>query len=193
VGPTASTNFPTTADAFQPANAGGADLGIVLLDRYGKLSFSSYLGGSGDDDGGSPMLDNHGALYFGGATSSTDFPVTRDAIHPTYGGGDIDGPLAPQRFVVYARRVAREYLPGSVAVVFAGVINGAPVAAVFTPDASRVHISLLRFGFPTAHRPRANDGRSSEFRPGKLELRAIYPGLGARGARARGADRIGGR
>ncbi|MDX6585376.1 MAG: hypothetical protein QOI10_4560, partial [Solirubrobacterales bacterium] len=62
---------------------------------------------SGDDDGGSPILDNHGALYFGGATSSTDFPVTRDAIQPTYGGGDIDGLLAkltlPRRWRMNAR------------------------------------------------------------------------------------------
>ena len=51
VGPTASTDFPTTPNAFQPANAGGLDLGIVQLDRNGRLLFSSYLGGSGDDEG----------------------------------------------------------------------------------------------------------------------------------------------
>ena len=52
VGPTESTDFPTTPNAFQPANAGGLDLGIVQLDRHGRLLFSSYLGGSGDDDNG---------------------------------------------------------------------------------------------------------------------------------------------
>jgi hypothetical protein len=96
VGPTESTDFPTTPNAFQPANAGGEDLGIVQLDRHGRLLFSSYLGGSGDDDNGAgaPALDRRGNLYVGGVTSSTDFPVTPGAIQPTYGGGEIDGLLA---------------------------------------------------------------------------------------------------
>ena len=78
------------------SNAGGLDLGIVQLDRNGRLLFSSYLGGSGDDDNGAsaPALDQRGNLYAGGVTSSTDFPVTPGAIQPTYGGGEIDGLLA---------------------------------------------------------------------------------------------------
>jgi hypothetical protein len=93
VGPTASTDFPTTRNAFQATNAGGVDLAIVQLDRRGRLLFSSYLGGSGDDDngGGAPALDPRGNFYVGGGTSSPDFPVTPGAIQPTYGGGDIDG------------------------------------------------------------------------------------------------------
>jgi hypothetical protein len=96
VGPTVSTDFPTTPNAFQPANAGGLDLGIVQLDRNGRLLFSSYLGGSGDEDNGAsaPALDKRGNFYVSGVTSSTDFPVTPGAIQPTYGGGDIDGLLA---------------------------------------------------------------------------------------------------
>jgi hypothetical protein len=93
VGPTASTDFPTTPNAFQLANAGGEDLGIVQLDRHGRLLFSSYLGGSGDDNG-TPALDRRGNIYVGGVTGSIDFPVTPDAIQPTYGGGEIDGLLA---------------------------------------------------------------------------------------------------
>ena len=95
VGATASTDFPTTRDAFQPANAGALDLGIVQLDRRGGLRFSSYFGGSGEDDsvGTAPALDRHGNFYIGGVTSSTDLPVTRGAIQPSYGGGDIDGLL----------------------------------------------------------------------------------------------------
>ena len=105
VGPTASTDFPTTPNAFQPANAGGFDLGIVQLDRNGRLRFSSYLGGSGDDDNaaGAPALDQRGNFYVGGVTSSPDFPVTQDAIQPTYGGGDIDGLLAKVTFAGLSR------------------------------------------------------------------------------------------
>jgi Beta-propeller repeat len=109
VGPTASTNFPTTPNAFQPANAGGFDLAIVQLDRNGRLRFSSYLGGSGDDDNGGapPALDRRGNVYAGGVTSSTDFPVTPDAIQPTYGGGEIDGLLAKVMLPRWSRMDAR--------------------------------------------------------------------------------------
>jgi hypothetical protein len=88
--------LPYHDDAFQPINAGGVDLAIVQLDRRGRLRFSSYLGGSGDDDNaaGAPALDARGNFYVSGVTSSTDFPVTPDAIQATYGGGDIDGLLA---------------------------------------------------------------------------------------------------
>jgi hypothetical protein len=100
VGPTLSTDFPTTADAFQAANAGGFDLGIVQLDRTGRLVFSSYLGGSSDEDNGAsnPALDNEGNFYIGGVSSSPDFPVTPNAIQPAYGGGEIDGLLVKVAF-----------------------------------------------------------------------------------------------
>ena len=100
VGPTASTDFPVTRDAFQKANAGGFDLAISQLDRNGRLRFSSYLGGSGDDDNGAtgPGMDLRGNLYAGGATASPDFPVTRNAFQPVFGGGDIDGLIAVIRF-----------------------------------------------------------------------------------------------
>lgn len=96
VGATASTDFPTTSDAFQPVNAGGLDLAIVQLDRRGRLRFSSYLGGGGDDDNafGAPALDARGNFYVSGVTNSGDFPSTPDAIQATYGGGDVDGLLA---------------------------------------------------------------------------------------------------
>jgi hypothetical protein len=93
VGPTASVDFPTTRDAFQPANAGGFDKAIVRLDRHGHLGFSSYLGGSGDETTGGAKLDGDGNLYTGGWTTSSDFPVTPNAVQPTFGGGDIDGLL----------------------------------------------------------------------------------------------------
>jgi Beta-propeller repeat len=93
VGPTASTDFPTTSNAFQATNAGALDLAIVQLNHRGRLLFSSYFGGSGEEDstGVPPALDRRGNLFISGITTSPDFPVTPGAIQPTYGGGDIDG------------------------------------------------------------------------------------------------------
>lgn len=109
VGSTASTDFPTTPDAFQPANAGDFDFGIVQLGRKGRLRFSSYLGGSGYEDNGAaaPGLDQRGNFYLSGVTSSTDFPVTQGAIQPTYGGGDIDGAVAKVTLPRWSRMDAR--------------------------------------------------------------------------------------
>jgi hypothetical protein len=100
VGPTLSTDFPVTRNAFQPQSAGGFDLAVSQLDRNGRLRFSSYLGGSGDDDngGGGPGIDQRGNFYPGGATSSPDFPVTGGAFQPAFGGGDIDGLMIKIRF-----------------------------------------------------------------------------------------------
>jgi hypothetical protein len=93
VGTTNSTDFPTTPDSFQPANAGGFDGTISQLDANGHLVFSSYLGGSSDEGLGTPTLDHHDNLYAGSATSSADFPTTPNAIQPHFAGGDIDGAI----------------------------------------------------------------------------------------------------
>ncbi len=50
------------------------------------LVYSTYLGGSGREDGSSIAVDPSGNAYVTGATSSSNFPVV-NAIYPTYGGG----------------------------------------------------------------------------------------------------------
>jgi hypothetical protein len=51
------------------------------------LLFSSYLGGSGNDDGYGLALDSAGNAYVGGQTSSTNFPTTPGAYQATPGSG----------------------------------------------------------------------------------------------------------
>ena len=88
-GPTSSPDFPTTPRAFQPAYQGGESDGYVIkLDRTGSaFAYATYLGGSAYDHAGTLRVDRSGRAYVGGVTGSTDFPVTRRAIQPTYGGG----------------------------------------------------------------------------------------------------------
>ena len=95
-GPTSSTDFPVTRHAFQTSYQGGADDGYVakLDPRGSKLEFSTYLGGSGFDVAGSVRVDAYGNAYVPGITDSPDFPVTKDAFQPSYGGGGSDAFIA---------------------------------------------------------------------------------------------------
>ncbi|MFX0064328.1 MAG: SBBP repeat-containing protein, partial [Candidatus Hermodarchaeota archaeon] len=76
-------------NAFQ-TNAGGAiDVFVAKLNATGNgLIFSTYLGGSADDEGRGIAIDDSGNSYIIGFTESSDFPVTPNAYNSTYGGGE---------------------------------------------------------------------------------------------------------
>ena len=84
-GSTASTNFPTV-NPRQPTTAGGVDAFVTKFDPNGVVLFSSYLGGGNDDTGYGIRVDNAGAIYVGGRTSSSTFPTTANAYHQTSAG-----------------------------------------------------------------------------------------------------------
>ena len=89
-GSTTSTNFQT-ASPFQPA-AGTPDPDLGLSDAFvtklnpagNTLVYSTYLGGTNDDDANSIALDSSGSVIVVGSTASTsDFPTTAGAIRRT--------------------------------------------------------------------------------------------------------------
>jgi hypothetical protein len=87
-GNTASTDFPTK-NPFQSTNHGGNpsyDAFVTKINPSGSaLVYSTYLGGSGDDNGGSIAVDGAGNAYATGTTYSTDFP-TKNPLQPNNGG-----------------------------------------------------------------------------------------------------------
>ncbi len=92
-GYTYSTEFPVTANAFSTTyiGAGNSEAFVTQLntDTSGTASlvYSSYLGGSGGDQGLGIAVDTSGNIYITGLTlSSTDFPVTSNAFSTTYIG-----------------------------------------------------------------------------------------------------------
>lgn len=93
-GRASSTNFPTTAGAFQTVYGGGThDLFVLKLNAAGSaLDYSTYLGGSGRDayPGGGNMLalDSAGNAYVTGQTTSVNFPTTPGALDTTHNGGE---------------------------------------------------------------------------------------------------------
>jgi len=91
-GQTQSTNFPTTAGAFQTSFGGGfSDAWAAKLNPTGTaLVYSTYLGGSNPDGSYAVAIDAIGSAYLTGYTSSSDFPTTSGALQTTYGGGGAD-------------------------------------------------------------------------------------------------------
>src|SRR3989449_4869999 len=85
---TLSTNFPTTPGAFQTASGGGPDAFVTKLNALGSgLVYSTYLGGSGDDEGNGIAVDSAGNAYVTGLTfsfpASNNFPTTPGAFQTT--------------------------------------------------------------------------------------------------------------
>ena len=88
----AGQNFPTTAGAFQTTFGGrlafGGDAFVTKLDPSGSaLVYSTYLGGSGTDEGKSIAVDAAGNAYVTGSTNLPSFPTTPDAFQRCCGGG----------------------------------------------------------------------------------------------------------
>lgn len=110
VGSTASADFPTVSP-FQGAFAGGTnDSFIARLDATGAaLSWASFLGGSGDDNGRGLALAADGTMYACGTTDSLDFPLAGPAQPANAGGIDaFASHIDPNLGLVYS-----SYLGGS--------------------------------------------------------------------------------
>jgi hypothetical protein len=106
-GYTHSPNFPTTAgayditcgtdgncndDGYPYSDAFVAKLNIAAApNNPADLLYSTYLGGSDNDEGWAIAVDGSGAAYVAGGTASSNFPTTPGAYDTTYNGGDSEG------------------------------------------------------------------------------------------------------
>jgi hypothetical protein len=88
-GGTNSSNFPTTAGAFQTTGGGiSSDAFVTKLNPTGSaLVYSTYLGGSRGDSGFGIAVDAAGNAYVTGDTDSTNFPTTVGAFQPGFAAG----------------------------------------------------------------------------------------------------------
>ena len=88
-GSTGSPNFPTVNPA-QRALGGSSTVFVTKLSAAGSsLLYSTYLGGSLDDQGSGIAVDTAGNAYVTGSTFSTNFP-TVNPVQATHGGGLAD-------------------------------------------------------------------------------------------------------
>ncbi len=90
VGSTSSTDFPMASPLYGTYLGGNFDVFLSKLSSDGSsLTYSTYLGGTGEDRGVGVVLDTTGNVYVTGRTTSTDFPVV-NPIYSTYRGGVFD-------------------------------------------------------------------------------------------------------
>ncbi len=141
-GQTRSLDFPISPGAFQPIYAGGDfDVFVTKLNVTGTgLIYSTYVGGSGSDQGLGIAVDNTGSAYVTGETNSVDFPIIAGAFQPRI-GGDFDA------FVTKINAIGTElnystYLGGSNRDEGWGI-------AVDNPDAAYIIGRTLSVDFPT--------------------------------------------
>jgi hypothetical protein len=93
-GCTRSTNFPTTPDAFDKTFKGrgtdqwawGDPFFLVMNPAGTKIEYSTYFGGSNDEEAYGIAMDKRGDMYLCGVTSSPDFPTTQGAFQRTLNG-----------------------------------------------------------------------------------------------------------
>jgi hypothetical protein len=86
-----STNFPTTAGAYQSSDpkTGNDHAFVSKLNATGTgLVYSTFLGGKSSESGTGIMVDSGGDAYVTGYTSSTNFPTTSGAFQTTLAGTD---------------------------------------------------------------------------------------------------------
>ena len=161
-GRTVSTDFPTTAGAYQPANRGGPAEGFVAaLKADGSgFQYSTYLGGTGNDFGNRVRVDSDGAAYVAGQTSSAsgsttnDFPTTAGALQTTFGGAAGTATTGPND--AFVTKIAPDgtrleystFLGGPAADTGRAIALGSDGAAYVTGATS----SATAFGTPGAYK-----------------------------------------
>lgn len=88
-GRTYSLDFPTAgANVFQNTNyAQGNSAFVMRIDPAAKtMIYSTYVGGTNDDEGFALAIDKDGNAYLAGAASSADFPTSKNAFQPRLNG-----------------------------------------------------------------------------------------------------------
>jgi hypothetical protein len=89
-GYTQSTDFPTTAGAFDVTHNYYRDVFVAKLNALGDaLDYSTFLGGNNAEDGWSITVDDPGNAYLTGVTWSDDFPTTAGAFDTSYHYRDV--------------------------------------------------------------------------------------------------------
>ncbi len=111
-GYTDSTDFPVVGGVQTTYGGGAADAFVTKLDPGGRIVYSTFLGGSGNDAASGIAVGADGSVVITGATGSLDLPVASAFADRPAGSDDLDAfvaKLAPDG----ASLVYSTYLGGS--------------------------------------------------------------------------------
>jgi hypothetical protein len=75
-GTTDSTDFPTTPGAYRPSRTGGTDGFVAAFDSGGRQLWTTYFGGTLDEEVDDLKILSGDRVAIGGSTSSFNFPVS---------------------------------------------------------------------------------------------------------------------
>ncbi|WP_394975411.1 SBBP repeat-containing protein [uncultured Croceitalea sp.] len=87
IGTTYSSDFPIHSNGFQSKFGGKSDAFVVKLNPEGKVVWSTFLGGSKDEDGRGITIGQDGNIYIVGRTASNDFPTSSGTLQSKLAGG----------------------------------------------------------------------------------------------------------
>jgi hypothetical protein len=108
---TLSVDFPMEGPGYRQTSQGGSDVVVGMMDMTlsgePSLIYSSYLGGSDNDEVRKISLDSKNNILVTGYTLSNDFPVTSDAVQRNAVGNtdvfvSVVNPHDPPNFLVYS-------------------------------------------------------------------------------------------
>jgi uncharacterized protein (TIGR03437 family) len=143
-----SSALPPTAGAY--SNSGSAF--VAKLDASGsKLTFVTYLGGSGASDIVHGIaLDSGGNIYAAGTTGSADFPVTAPFTHTGVGADGDSGAFLVKLDPAGAHAAYSAVLGGTSPIAGSG-FSGATAVAVDSTGSAYIAGFTTATNFPTAH------------------------------------------
>ncbi len=85
-GTTYSGDFPVTDTSFNATWGGFTDIFVTAYTREGtEVLYSTYIGGSGNDNGWAIAVNKEGTVYITGSTECPDYPI-KNAFQPTMAG-----------------------------------------------------------------------------------------------------------
>lgn len=171
-GGTASTNFPHTADAYQPTYGGGGDAFVTKLKADGTgLLYSTFLGGTGGDNGSGIAVDAAANPYITGGTDSTNFPTANPEQPGNAGNGDAFvakfGPAPPPAPPTASTGAASSVSTGSA--TLNGTVNPSGLAASYH----------FEYGTSTSYgqsTPTQSAGADSQTHPESAAIAGLAPG-----------------
>jgi len=150
---TSVTGFPL-AGGYQTHSGGGTDSYVIKVNisnvEVPTVSYGTYLGGSGADQGNGVAVDAAGYAYVAGQTTSTNFPVTSGSL---YQGGTTDGYLTKinTNAVGSNSLVYSFFIGGSGADVATSIAFNSPYVYVGGSTQSTNLVPNPSFGFATSN------------------------------------------